>query len=201
MARDLAGRGAHAPTADRARAALAAGLPRRLGRFGTATGDELLLRWIERPTRKAHPARHCFRGSGHEVEPLPAWRDEAGRRWSRFLARSPEGTVLEVRELVVTGDPVSGGFRLDGPHFPDVGAWWWQSGPLGSAGAGPWWAITWALDPTNDRAPGALGGMPASGDSPAETPTLDPPPRRAAGGDSGAGTPPRASGPVSTPPT
>lgn len=104
----------------------ASGFPGRIARF-TDGRREIVLRWVDAPTRLLHPAADCFRGAGHEVGEPRLHRDAEGRLWSEFRAGP-----YRVRE------------RIEGPagSWTDPGAWSW------SAGEGPWWAWT-----VTERAP------------------------------------------------
>jgi hypothetical protein len=105
-------------------------LPGRVARFRVqAEPGDLVVRWIGAATRKVHPARHCYRGSGFTITAMPAWVDAQGRAWSRFRAEDSEGKGHEVRELVV------------GPaeSWPDVDGWYWA---VARKAGGPWWAYT-----------------------------------------------------------
>lgn len=63
----------------------------RIGRFQDGR-REIIVRWVNTPTRRLHSATECFRGSGYGVTPLPARRDAAGRSMSCFRANR-ESTV------------------------------------------------------------------------------------------------------------
>jgi len=105
-------------------------LPGRVARFRVVgePGD-LVVRWIHAPSRKVHPARHCYRGSGFTITALPAWVDVQGRAWSRFSAEDSHGRGHEVRELMVG----------HGESWPDVDSWYWS---VSRGSAGEWWAFT-----------------------------------------------------------
>lgn len=90
---------------------------------------ELLIRRVERPTRRLHPAADCFRGTGYTVSP-PEIREADGERWSCFTARK-EGLAREVCERL---------HDEQGGAWTDASSWYW-SAVLGR-GRGPWWAVT-----------------------------------------------------------
>lgn len=103
--------------------------PGRIARFNDGS-REILLRWVAEPTRKLHPAKDCFRGSGYRIETLPIRVDAQGQRWSRFHAtRGPENLLVEER----IWDAGNG-------QWTDVSAWYWAA--FWQKSAGPWWAAT-----------------------------------------------------------
>jgi hypothetical protein len=116
-------------------AAFARDFPGRVGRFHDGR-RQLVLRYVDRATRKLHPASDCFRGSGYAVAPRPVRRDADGRRWSCF------GAARAAESLLVCE-------RIDGPggaSWSDVSTWYWSA----LAGCGPWWAVT-VVEPESAR--------------------------------------------------
>jgi hypothetical protein len=102
--------------------------PGRVGRFSDGA-REIIIRWIDAPTRRLHPAADCFRGNGFSIAPMPLRKDAAGIAMSCFRA-SRHGETLRVCEVI----------RDDrGQSWPDVSAWYW-SGLLGNS-RGPWWSF------------------------------------------------------------
>ena len=51
--------------------------PGRVGRFSDGR-REIIIRWVNAPTRRLHSAADCFRGSGYSTTPLPIKRDATG---------------------------------------------------------------------------------------------------------------------------
>ncbi len=49
--------------------------PGEIGRF-TDGSREIIIRFVERASRKLHPTADCLRGSGYTVEPQPLSRDK-----------------------------------------------------------------------------------------------------------------------------
>ncbi len=118
-----------------------AGFPGRVGRFHDGE-REIIVRWVARPTRKLHPASHCFAAHGYVIEPGPGQRDAAGRDWSSLVARK-DGEVVHVRE----------GIRdTSGQQWPDVSAWYWAAAR--SRSRGPWWSFIVAETEPGLAAPG-----------------------------------------------
>lgn len=108
-------------------------LPGRVARFRVrGLPGDLVVRWIAASSRKVHPARHCYRGAGFTITARPAWKDGAGRAWSRFRAEDAAGKGFEVRELVSGPDG----------SWPDIDSWYWHAS---LEGGGPWWAFTRAV--------------------------------------------------------
>jgi hypothetical protein len=91
-----------------------ADFPGSVGRF-TDGSREIIIRTIDRETRKLHPAADCLKGAGYTVKPMPLFVDREGRNWGRVEARRG-GTVLEVREMIVDSR---------GNSWHDVSSWFW----------------------------------------------------------------------------
>jgi len=103
--------------------------PGAVARFSDGEHD-ILLRWVDQPTRRLHPAEDCYRGWGYEVSESKIRNDGDGTQWRCFTARlgNDERTVCEqLRDL-------------EGAHFTDVSSWYW-SATLGRT-AGPWLVTT-----------------------------------------------------------
>jgi hypothetical protein len=114
----------------------AEGFPGRIGRF-TDGEREVVLRWVEAPTRQLHPAEDCFRGLGYRVTPVTrVAATDAG--WHHFGAER-DGVRLAVREHITAA---AGGGEM---RWTDASAWYW-SALLGRT-QGPWWAVTVAEQP------------------------------------------------------
>jgi hypothetical protein len=105
------------------------GFPGRIGRFSDG-GREIILRYVERPSRLLHPSADCLRGSGFEVSPQPARRDENGRLWGCVMAQG-NGDRYRVCEHI---------YDANGGSWYDVSSWFWTV--LWRGEKGPWWAVT-----------------------------------------------------------
>lgn len=116
------------PLSDRERF-FAHDFPGRIARFSDGE-RELVIRWVDRPTRKLHPAADCLRGAGYEVVPQPIAVDGAGSRWGCVMA-GRSGRSSRVCERIVDA-------KLQG--FTDVSSWFWHS--VLQRSQGPWWAVT-----------------------------------------------------------
>jgi exosortase/archaeosortase family protein len=108
-----------------------------VARFALPDGEELLLRWVDRPGRGAHPPEDCYRGHGYTVSPLPPTRaalpgTTSAPRWRRFRA-ARHGEAWEVRAVVRSAAGVT---------YADHGWWWWRVAGPGASDPGPWWIIT-----------------------------------------------------------
>jgi hypothetical protein len=106
--------------------------PGKVARF--AAGDaQVVIRWVNSPTRRLHPAAHCFTGAGYHIEPRPM-RQSRGEGGSSGLmscfAASKGSEVLDVCEQLRDGT---------GNSWPDVSAWYWNAvaAPAGSS----WWSF------------------------------------------------------------
>ncbi len=111
--------------------------PGPLTRFALPDGSELLLRWVDRPTRALHSPEDCYRGLGATLTPRPPVRAAAPGTsgpvlWRRFRV-SRQGRSWEVRSLIRTES---------GATYSDPAWWWWRVAGPGAQDRGPWWAIT-----------------------------------------------------------
>ncbi len=91
-----------------------ADFPGAAGRF-TDGSREIIIRIIDRETRKLHPASDCLKGAGYRIKPLPLYVDSEGRNWGRVEA-TRGSTVLEVREIIMDSK---------GGSWQDVSSWYW----------------------------------------------------------------------------
>jgi hypothetical protein len=101
--------------------------PGKVARF-TAGPRQVVLRWVNAPTRRLHPASHCFAGAGYRILPLPMDHGSDGSLMSCFSARKP-GEALRVCEQL----------RGSGTRsWPDVSSWYWHAvaAPAGES----WWS-------------------------------------------------------------
>jgi hypothetical protein len=99
--------------------------PGRVARFGKGR-QQLVVRHIERPSRRVHPSRHCLEASGYSLKRAPGSSDEMGV-W--IATRGDQR--MRVEEWFVSAD---------GQQHGDVTAWYW-SAALGYS-EGPWAAYT-----------------------------------------------------------
>jgi hypothetical protein len=101
--------------------------PGKVARFA-AGQRQVVLRWVNAPTRRLHPASHCFAGAGYRILPLPMDKGSDGSLMSCFSARKP-GEALRVCEQL----------RGNGTRsWPDVSSWYWHAvaAPAGNS----WWS-------------------------------------------------------------
>ena len=108
--------------------------PGRIARFRVeGSGDELVLRDVQRPTRMLHPAADCWRGIGWQVGAAQLVRDELvadALLWRCFEA-THGGQRVRVCERIVDAQ---------GRAYTDTSAWFWAAS-LGQS-SGPWQAVT-----------------------------------------------------------
>jgi hypothetical protein len=104
--------------------------PGRIGVFSTPDGRTVVLRHVNRPTRKLHPAADCLRGLGYNVTPRPIFAQTDGVEWAE-VAATRDNETLRARERILGADARA---------WTDLSAWYW-SAALGRA-TGPWLAIT-----------------------------------------------------------
>ena len=107
----------------------AQGFPGWVGRF-TDGSREIVLRWINRPSRNLHPAQDCLKGVGYRITPHPLRVDATGHHWGCVRAER-NGQALTVCERV---------YDEAGESWSDVSSWYWTA-MLGKS-TGPWWAAT-----------------------------------------------------------
>jgi exosortase/archaeosortase family protein len=104
------------------------GFPGHIARF--ANGHRtVVLRWIEQPTRHAHPADRCYQAMGYGIDEREVWVDPAGVLWGRFQAFKT-GERLRLRERIA--DP-------DGNSWTDLSSWHWDA--FLRRTRGPWMAM------------------------------------------------------------
>lgn len=117
--------GWHALPLESRSAEYAKGFPGTIELFGR---DErrLVVRVIDRATRRYHLSADCYRAIGYATEPLPILQAVDGAMWGRVMATRGSEQV-EVRERVVS---------LDGQSWTDPSSWFW-SAMLGRS-EGPW---------------------------------------------------------------
>jgi hypothetical protein len=106
------------------------GFPGQMKKFSDGE-KEIVIRWIQEPTRMLHPSMDCYKGFGFEVVPQPLWMDPQGRLWGCFTASKKGQRSIFVREQISDSS---------GKYWPDVSAWYW-SAILGKT-QGPWQAVT-----------------------------------------------------------
>jgi hypothetical protein len=108
-------------------AAFLSDFPGHVGRFSDGQRD-IIIRRVDAPTRRLHPAADCLRGAGYAITPLPARKDAGGAIMSCMRA-SRASDRIEVCEVI----------RDDkGASWPDVSQWYWSA--LLGAVTGPWWS-------------------------------------------------------------
>ncbi len=101
--------------------------PGRVARFA-AQDRQIVVRWVSAPTRRLHPAGHCFTGAGYAVEPRPMRRSKDGELMSCFAARKHVETLHVCEQLRDS----------TGASSPDVSSWYWHAviAPAGNS----WWS-------------------------------------------------------------
>lgn len=92
--------------------------------------DKLIVRRVNRATRKLHPASHCLRAEGFRIGEETVVEDGEGRWVSYTVTRNGEN--FQVKEHVTC--PASG------RSWPEISAWFWQA--FFHPGEGPWEAVT-----------------------------------------------------------
>lgn len=102
--------------------------PGRIGRFWDGR-REIIIRWVDAPTRRLHSAADCLRGVGYSITPMPARKNATGVAMSCFHAsrRTDDIAVCEVIRDEA------------GDSWPDVSAWYWNV-MLGTSRP-PWWSF------------------------------------------------------------
>jgi hypothetical protein len=104
------------------------GFPGKVGRFSDGR-REIVIRFVNAPTRLLHPSSDCFRGAGYSVKPVAVRRDASGTPMGCFRASRNGAEDMIVCEVIRDGQ---------GANWPDVSAWYWNA--LFGSGDGPWWS-------------------------------------------------------------
>ncbi len=112
--------------------------PGQMAKFSTGT-QEILMRFVTKPTRQLHSSQDCLRGLGYEVEQLPCSLDKQRNLWSSFEAIR-DHTRLHVRERV---------YDCQGGSWSDISEWYWKA--LSGSTRGPWFAVTVASQSDTDK--------------------------------------------------
>lgn len=101
--------------------------PGKVARF-SARHRQVVIRWVNAPTRRLHPAGDCFAGAGYTLEHRPMQRLRSGPLMSCFAARKGN-EVLHVCEHLR---------NYGAESWPDVSSWYWSAlvAPAGAA----WWS-------------------------------------------------------------
>lgn len=93
--------------------------------------DKLIVRRVNRATRKLHPASHCLRAEGFGIGEETVEEDGKGGRWLSY-AITRNGEISHVKEHITC--PASG------RSWPEISAWFWHA--FLRPGEGPWEAVT-----------------------------------------------------------
>ena len=101
--------------------------PGKVARFASGS-RQVVVRWVNSPTRRLHPASHCFAGAGYAIHPLPMNVAADGSLMSCISARKA-GEALRVCEQLQ---------GAAGQSWPDISSWYWHAvaAPAGSS----WWS-------------------------------------------------------------
>jgi len=100
--------------------------PGRVGRFSDGR-REIIIRFVDAPTRLLHSAADCFRGIGYRITPMPVRKNVEAM--SCFRA-DHAGDAIAVCEMIRDER---------GSAWPDVSAWYWSA--MFGASPGPWWSF------------------------------------------------------------
>lgn len=102
--------------------------PGRVARF-SARDRQVVVRWVNSPTRRLHPASHCFAGAGYAIEPGPMRRSADGGLMSCFVARKGAESLSVCEQFRDSA----------GASWPDVSAWYWHA--LTASAGETWWSF------------------------------------------------------------
>jgi hypothetical protein len=78
---------------------------------------DILMRWVNQPTRKLHPAEDCYRAWGFTVGAAHIRADRDGSQWRCFTV-SRDGVTRQICEQIRDSE---------GAHFTDVSSWYWSA--------------------------------------------------------------------------
>jgi hypothetical protein len=109
--------------------ALAIRFDGKIGRFQFGH-DNLVIRWVSKPSRSVHPAADCFRANGYKIHDEKLCSSKNNQLWRCFeVTRNNER--FSVRERI---------FDKNGSAWTDTSSWYWAA-TLGKT-EGPWWFYT-----------------------------------------------------------
>ncbi len=94
--------------------------PGKVGRFSDGA-REIIIRWVESPTRRLHPAADCFKGVGYAMSPLPVDYNLADVPMGCFEA-TKDGQSRKICEFIIARDSA-----IDSNSWTDVSSWYWQT--------------------------------------------------------------------------
>lgn len=112
----------------------AAHFPGAIARFDLG-GAVMVMRRVERPTRRLHPADDCYRGLGYRVAGVRLVQRADTGLWRCFEATKGEGRQRVCEHIVDAAGRV----------FTDTSAWYWAA--ASGVSRGPWSALTLAEAP------------------------------------------------------
>lgn len=96
---------------------------------------KLIVRQVNRATRKLHPASHCLRAEGFRIGEKTVRPDENGKRWLSYtINRNSETFLVKERITSSTTNQV----------WQEISAWYWYA--LFHPGEGSWEAVTVIVD-------------------------------------------------------
>ncbi len=105
------------------------GFPGHVARFSDGR-RQIVLRQVNKATRKLHPARDCFQSLGYSIDNAAMIRTENDGTRSCFDA-TKDGKILRICEQITDSQ---------GGAYPEVAAWYWPA--LTGQSQGPWLAAT-----------------------------------------------------------
>lgn len=91
------------------------------------SGFKLIVRQVNRATRKLHPANHCLRAEGFRI----GEKSVIANQWLSYQI-TRNGEKFQVRERITES--------INQRAWPEISAWYWHA--LFHPGAGPWEAMT-----------------------------------------------------------
>jgi len=112
----------------------AAGFPGAIARARWGQG-ELIVRRVDRATRRLHPSARCLRSAGFRTGTARTVTTDDGGSWSRYTAER-DGRRWLVHERIVGSGP-------ERATWTDVSQWFWSA--LRNPRSGPWRAETLIL--------------------------------------------------------
>ncbi|MDC0258794.1 exosortase/archaeosortase family protein [Verrucomicrobiales bacterium] len=114
----------------------ASAFPGEIGVFKTTTGTRIILRHVEKPTRKLHSSADCLRASGYH---LKNHFSETFNGWKHWKATHPDWGTWQVREQISEIQSAE--------NWSDISSWFWAASFKQTKG--PWLAVT-VMEPVYD---------------------------------------------------
>lgn len=89
--------------------------PGKINKF-TDGERQIIMRYIENPTRKLHSSSDCYKGIGYKIKYEPIEIDKDKIKWSSFIVKKGD-KKLKIKERIYK----------QGKNWTDVSSWYWEN--------------------------------------------------------------------------